>query len=297
MPKSYKLKDALANLGSQKPFSVNVDGIPVFECLRLLCGTIDLENKTTKVVIKPRYCHLTEAKRRLKKNSISEIILSAFDGDLTKEDTEVYLNKAKNYNKGFWDNLKGELTLAIAALHNNEYLICFLHIYRLIEMVSVALPLFYAGSEHDYLKALQFLKELPQNPRDGDLAIFKKFIEVVAKSGGYGGHVIKVFYSTGDLQWDNEYTKQIECCIITEEKLKATIDKAGSYIAIPFSEFVSFFASFRNRLFHNTLSKQNFDIDALKGADLVCRPIVKPALNWFTLVVCVIIEQNASRYI
>ncbi|KAB0568792.1 hypothetical protein [Brucella pituitosa] len=297
MPSTFKIKDGLSQLGIRKPFGVNEEGVHAFECLRILCGTVNLHNKSDGSVIKLRNCFLTQAVRKLKVNSLKEIINSAFDGDMSLDDVDKYLSKTSGVNKDFWMKVKGELCLTLACWSKNQYTRAFLHIYRLIEMTSVALPLFYASVEHNYLKSLEFLKGLPQNPRDGDLAIFRKFVSILAKEGGYEKLKMEVFYSKGDLTWDARYTKQIYDYVISAERLTASIDTAASKIDIPFSEFPSFFVTFRNRLFHSMLSAENLDLDQLGGSDAACEPLINPALNWFTMMLCVILKQNAARYI
>lgn len=297
MPSTFKIRDGLSQLGIRKPFGVNDDGVHAFECLRILCGTVNLQNKADGSVIKLRHCFLTQSLRKLKKTSIREIVTSAFDGDISVDDFEKYLAKASRINGDFWEKVKGELCLALACLSENQHTQAFLHIYRLLEMTSVALPLFYTSVEHDYYKSLDFLKALPQNPRDGDLAIFRKFVSILAKEGGYEELKMEVFYTKGNLTWDARYAKQIQDYVISGENLKASIDLANSKIEVPYAEFPSFFVTFRNRLFHNMLSSENLDLDKLGGSDAACEPLIKPALNWFTITLCVILKQNAARHI
>lgn len=297
MTSTFRIRDGLSKLGVSKPFGVNNDGVHAFECLRILCGTVSLENKSDGSQTKLRHCFLTQASRKLKRNSIDEIVNSAFDGDIRREDVELYLNKSSGINKEFWMKVKGEICLALSSWSHHRHTDAFLHIYRLLEIISVALPLFYASVEHDYYKSLDFLKGLPQNPRDGDLAIFRKFITVLAKEGGYEKLKTEIFYSKGNLTWDTRYVAQIQKYVISAENLKSSLDAAASKIDVPYNEFPSFFVAFRNRLFHNTLSVENLDLDQLGGADAACEPLVMPALNWLTITLCVILKRNAARYI
>jgi hypothetical protein len=215
---------------------------------------------------------------------------------LSQQDVADYLNKTKRINRGFWEDLKGELCLALACENKRESTAAFLHVYRILEMSSVALPLFYATAEHDYKKALSFLKQLPENPRDGDLAIFKKFSQILAREGNYTGHNIEILYSKGDNAWDGTFSSQVQKCVIDADKLSTVIDIPNRKIDVPFVEFPSFLVSFRNRLFHNQLSVQNFNLDKLRGSNMACEPIIKPALNWFTLSLCVILKQSVARH-
>lgn len=300
MPGTFKLVEPLAKLGVEKPFGVNESGVHIFECLRLLCGTVDLVDKASGEVLKLRHCHLSLSNRRLKKNTLKEVANSAFDEEIELSDIGDLLGKIQGRNRNFWEQVKSEVCLALAARSRQSYLASFLSIYRLHEMISVALPLFYAGAEHDFRKALDFLKALPSNPRDGDLAIMKKFVEVVARSGGYDALLIDIPFSHGSARWDAEYCRQVDSYVVKAEKLQnqgVLVDDATKLINVPFSTFPSFLVTYRNRLFHNALSSDNFDIDSLGGADMVCRPLIDPSLNWVTLLLCVVIKQNLSRYL
>ena len=297
MPSTYKIRDALANLGVSAPLGVNADGAHAFECLRLLTGTVDLEHKQTGKVLRIRYCHLSEKMRRLKASSLAELIGLAFNSTLSLNDISSYLNKTNSINRGYWEKLKAEICLALVCEHQADHTGAFLHVYRILEMSSVALPLFYATAEYDYNKALLFLKDLPKNPRDGDLAILKSFSRVLAERGGYIGYNVEVFYSKGDFTWDGKFADQIQTCVIRQESLRSVLDNAARKIDIPFEEMPSFIISFRNRLFHNTLSVKNFDLDYLGGANIVCEPLIKPALNWITLMLCAILQQSIARYV
>ena len=296
MPGTFTIKDALTKLGVEAPLGVNSDGVHAFECLRLLTGTVNLEHKSSGKKLVLRRCFLSEQDRKRKSNSLSEVIQTAFDSDFSMEDVSNYLGRTRLINREFWENLKGELCLALACEHQANFTEAFLHVYRVLEMSSVALPLFYATAESDYKKALSFLKKLPSNPRDGDLAIFKKFVQALEREGGYTNHKIEIFYSKGDNGWDQSFADQVRLYVIEAENLGASVDIAGRKIEVPFREFPSFMVSFRNRLFHNTLSVQNFNLDKLRGSELTCEPVIRPALNWFTLSLCVILKQSIARH-
>lgn len=297
MPATFKLVEPLSKLGIAAPFGVNESGVRIFELLRLLCGTIDLEEKTSGRRVRLRHCFLTESRRRLSRQTVADIIGKAFDGEFQFLEMHRYLLAVQRRNVDFWDSLVGELCLTLASREAGQYTRCFLHLYRIVEMISVALPLFYASSEHNYRRSLEFLKALPTSPNDGDLAIFRKFITEVARQGGYNRYQVKIPYTRGDLRWDGVFERQIEDYVIRPGNLRAVIDDAAKQIEVPFTEFPRFVVSFRNRLFHNALSGENLDLDQLNGPELVCEPLIDPALNWFTLVFCVILKQSVERHL
>jgi hypothetical protein len=157
MPKHCKLIDPLKGKSIEKPFGLNAEGYPIFDSIRLLTGTVDVENKATEQVTKLRWCQLSQKTKRLKASSISNLVDQIFDGDLTVSDFATYLGKGGRENMVFWEDIKGELCLCLVAEKQERHLHAFLHLYRVLERISVALPLVYASTKPDYKKAMALL--------------------------------------------------------------------------------------------------------------------------------------------
>ena len=93
MPSTYKAEDALKRLGVTAPLGLNAEGVHAFECLRLLTGTVNLNHKKSGKKYPLRYCHLTESRRKLRANSLKEIVETAFNSTLTMKEIAEYLRK------------------------------------------------------------------------------------------------------------------------------------------------------------------------------------------------------------
>ena len=297
MPRHCTLRDPLSNFGAAKPFGVNDDGAPVFECLRLLTGTVDIYHKSTLQTLRSRHCFLTQSSRRLGRGTLKSIVSRVFDQDLTIEDAAAYLTKGGSDNKKFWSELNAEICLCLDARSKKRNVEAFLYLYRMLEMVSLALPLVYASSQPDYKKALDFLKALSSNPRDGDLAIFKQFSRSIATEGGYTALTFDFFVRHQNASWRAEAQSQIESHILSELSAAACFSDNGEKFSIPFAEMSSFYVTFRNKLFHNSQSGSNFRLDPLFGASSLCGIVIDQTLYWFTLVVVEIVKAHARRYI
>jgi hypothetical protein len=297
MPRHCKLREARSNLSFEHPFGLNDRGVPVFECIRLVCGTVNIHNKMTDQLSKSRYCFLTQTKRRISNSMIKDIISSIFENDLTLDDAKSFLTKGAVDNREFWEDLKAEICLCLASRIADRPVEAFLYLYRIIELVSLALPLVYASSQPDYRKALVFIKSLSENNRDGDLSIFRSFVKSAEKSGGYDDVFIDFIISGSTNELRTETKRQFEQLVINDKGINSKFSDDGSVLSISFSSMPLFFVQCRNRLFHNSQSGQNFKLDALNGASELCKMLIDSTLYWFSLVLIEVVKVNAKRYV
>lgn len=93
MPSCYSLKEPLNPSWSKKPLGVNEAGVSIFECLRLLLGTVNLVHKPTGKLVRLRHCFLTDSKRRISRKTIDDVVRVIFDGDLSAKDVSGYLSR------------------------------------------------------------------------------------------------------------------------------------------------------------------------------------------------------------
>lgn len=191
--------------------------------------------------------------------------------------------------------MNGELCLCLVAESSGNHLHAFLHLYRVIERVSVALPLIYASSEPDYKRSFEMLSSLKQDPRDGELAIFKNFSKHLAASGGYKDLKFAFeFFGQGRQQL--KASDEISRCVFPNStKGEIRIDKSG--FDVDFENIPSALIDIRNRIIHYSQSGSNFNLDLLDGVDLMCRTVNKPTLNWLSLVIVEIIKVSAKRVV
>ena len=297
MPHHCRLIDPLKEKGIESPFGLADQGVPIFECIRLLMGTVDVENKRTLQRTKLRRCYLSLRDRRLSRSTINSMVIKIFDADLELNDFKDYLLRGGKENYRFWDELKGELCLCLVAHREQKFLHAFLYLYRIIEQVSTALPLVYATSEPDYRKAFAMLSSLPSgNPRDGELAIFKRFVEHVTKTGNYSELLISYDLTFSDGQWEKNACRQFYNYVLDNGKFGSLKgDDIG--FDVMFSQVPSVIVNSRNRIFHGLLSGSNFNLDELNGVEDVCATLVQPTLYWLSLIIIEIVKSHVRRYI
>ena len=201
MPAHCKIEDPLKLDIILLPFGLNDMGTPLFDCLRILCGTVNFRNKKTNRLIKPRKCFVSNRKRTIKKSTLDDLISVVFDGDLKQKDLKEALVKGSNDNKTFWEDLRAELCLCIVAREKGLNVDAFLYLYRIFELVSIALPLVYISSLSDYKKSMDFVKSLSNNTNDGELTVFKNFVSSSQLMRDYRYLVIDFDTNHEDEKW------------------------------------------------------------------------------------------------
>lgn len=296
MPRHCKLVDPLKVKSIVKPFGVGSDGYPIFECIRLLMGTIDVENKRTAQNTKLRRCHVSQNQRSLVQGTLANLVAKIFDGDLSTGDFGEYLAKGGRENSVFWEEVKGELCLCLVAEKRKQHLHAFLHLYRVLELISIALPLVYASTEPDYKKSMKLLRSLTHNPRDGELAVFRNFTAHIARKGGYEKLLIGYDYSCSDEIWQKNASKQFESYVLDARKIgEIRTDYSG--FDVKFSHVPLLLVNTRNRMFHRLLSGENFNLDELNGVDDICATVTRPTIYWLSLVIIEILKSHVKRFV
>lgn len=298
MPRSFQLREPDASVATVNPFGLGAEGAAIFECARLLCGSVDLNKRATGKVVKLRYCHIRQRSVRAKRLVAENLVDLLFDGDLAKEDAEKFLRKAARENRKFWEELRSELCFCLYWRAKGRYVEAFLHTYRILELISVALPLVYASRVADFREAIKFIKSLSRNDRDQDLAVLRYFAVEISKAENLAQLSIDFPFSKVAPEIHEELGRQITAWVLSERAIDGEMQvPVSDGVKVKFSSVPSFVVSCRNRLFHNALSNDNFKIDALQGAESICKIVVDPALYWFGFVFVEILKAQAERYV
>ncbi|MCF2904633.1 hypothetical protein L0666_06520 [Octadecabacter sp. CECT 8868] len=280
------------------PFGVRSNGVPVFECLRLLTGSLDVEHKPSSKIVKHRFCYLSQKSRRLSGNTTEKIVELAFDGDLSAIDAGTYLTRSASTNRAFWEELKTEICFCLSAKKKHRHVEAFLHLYRVFELVSVALPLIYATKVADFRDAVRFIKSLSKNERDQDLSILRYFSEEISKSGSFSDLSIDYSFDEFDASARAHLRSQLDSFVLSNANISHTgFASPNDGVSIEFKSVSSFMVSCRNRLFHNAISNENFKLDGMQGSNTICSILIDPGLYWFSLVLTEIMKAEASRYV
>jgi hypothetical protein len=168
-------------------------------------------------------------------------------------------------NRGFFDVLTNELARSFIASGSGNDLAAFVYLYRAIEHISYALPLFHARHAKNYVKAFNDLRALISTG-DGELKFCEKFIR-------------NMFHTDSQLaEHKYEFSFPGPYHIAYEKYLKTNHSKHCSCISggieVQFLHAFGFIVDVRNKFFHHLSgSNQSASSKEIVDAEAFFRPI------------------------
>lgn len=85
-------------------------------------------------------------------------------------------NLANQLNRGFYDEILNEYYSYFYETSKGNHTTGFLHLYRILERIAIALPLVYAAHSNNYKGVYSDLKKFILDEKTGELGVLKKFI-------------------------------------------------------------------------------------------------------------------------
>lgn len=83
---------------------------------------------------------------------------------------------ADQINRGFYDEILNEFYSYFYENSKGNHTTGFLHLYRILERIAIALPLVYAAHSNNYKGVYNDLKKFILDEKTGELSVLKKFI-------------------------------------------------------------------------------------------------------------------------
>lgn len=269
-----------ANYVPPKPFGLNGDGLAAHEVLRLLLGSINVEDKKTGKIYHLSKNQLGVGGSRLCRPE--KIVATVFGGNFTLSDYKSLIESVNAKNLEFMQRLRRELTMSLYCRRTGRHTESFLYMYRVLEMTSLAIPMIYALAKRDFTNTHTFLKGLFANDRAGDLSALRAAVSTIAADGGLGPLKFDFSVSGWDVGLVNELRNQITTCVLPDVRNLEIEDQGDILFRVPFNAMPVFFATVRNRMFHYRIGEANFDLAALHGSESLCEMCMDQILFWFT---------------
>ena len=253
---------------------------------RVLLGGVIISTNTSRLIQQPNNYFVLDyptAKGFTVNNEISK----AFPG-LGEQDRygnflsytlirslEKFFN-ATGTNRGFFDVLTNEITRSFIASGLKNDIAAFVYIYRAVEHISYALPLFHARHERNYVKAFNDLRTLISTG-DGELKFCEKFIKnLFAKDPLLSAYKYKFSYP---VEYHTTYEKYLK------ENHSKHCSCNGSDIEVNFLSAFGFIVDIRNKFFHHLSgSNQSASSKEIVDAEAFFRPINQIAKSMVGLV-------------
>lgn len=296
MPISFSLTEpGRRGFNPVRPFGLNADGVHIHEILRLLTGSVNL-----RVVESGRYVPLCTDEIRRKRNRSARpesIVELLFSRNISIEEYEKFVVSASIRNRAFFAELLRELALCLGARKLGRNTESFLYFYRILEYISVAFPMLYASSEHEFRKSHKFLKDLMLNERDGELKVLERAIPIIGQENEL--HLISFDFRVVGYQasFVDELRRQAQR-VLAGKVRGLEIESDGDVIfRVPFNSMSSLIVNIRNRMFHYKIGEANFDLGMLGGSENFCKLILSESIYWFGVLFSEMVRTLAKRQI
>ncbi|MDH2600826.1 hypothetical protein QDT04_16210 [Acinetobacter baumannii] len=251
--------------------------------IRLLLGKLDIYCNKSQKLVKQRinYYTLPSQKEKLSTN------LGAYFNT-----TNINLSNSisAGINRNFYKELFFEFSNYFTCMKNKNFVNSFVHLYRILERVSYALPLIWASKSNDFYGSFSKLKEFFQNKDTKELGGLKLFIKGFVDP--YLSITTDFDIISIDPDWQKEYFMSIKNAA---NKVKTPnnqiIETPYSTISIKNEDIIGFIIEIRNRYFHAlTGANASFTSKNIMCTDEFFKIINEPCINWLAFIILEVIK-------
>lgn len=237
---------------------------------RLLSGTCNIEYKNNTIKQRKNYLKLGFP-------NINRVSFSYIKNLLTCDAAKArqYFNNNRT-NTNFFKNVLFEFSSYFYYNDKEEWLRCFVHLYRIIEHISYAFPLIYASKSKNYKGSFSSLKDFLTG--ENELAFFYNFQKTLFENNGVLETSIRIFFvgSNSELNNIQRIFEHLE-----ENKIIKLANNVPGEIELLYKDFFKFILALRNRYFHFLNGSQmnnieNIDVDI----GIVFQAVNEHILNW-----------------
>ena len=253
----------------------NANNLVELDFLKLLMGLSKITFNENEINQPNNYCYLG-----IKPNTSKDFLFSSIVDFLKGKNSKFYFEHNRKNNKIF-SVLLNELGLYFISKNENKFIEGFIHLYRMIEQVSLMFPLLYFKQSSDFKGVFEDLKELITNKEMTTLKFFKNFQEQIFEDKAMLDNTMYFTFYVSNENKKNEL-KIIFDRIISSEIQKASLD--GNTISMPFRDIINFAITIRNRYFHLSIRGQD-NIDAINlNINDFFSSINEYILNWIAVI-------------
>ncbi len=256
--------------------------------IRLLCGTLNIYCAIQKTDFEQRidYSHLTYAKNK----SISSLTIRKSLSDTTKllslSRINRYLKISQANNLKFFKELFLEYCGYFFYSKEKNYVNAFLHLYRILESISLCFPLLWAAKSRDYENSFVKLRNYFTNPNIGELGFFHLFLDDVMDNN-IKTTPIALNINSIYPDWQTRYFQTL-----TGNSSIILIDPASILSQSPYGQIVvsvecltDLAINIRNRYFHFLTGKgNNLCFEDIPDPNEFFTIVNEPIANWLSII-------------
>ena len=186
-------------------------------------------------------------------------------------------------NSGFYTIVTVEFLQCFYYKKQHNGIASFMHIYRILERISYALPLIYAKSANDFSKTYESLKKFFSNSdsHTGELSFFKKSL-------GYILDDIEITFDF-DFYFNTELKTWLDT---TSMKDSYVVNTNNITVNIKTVQLLELIILLRNGLFHCLSGKSHISLLAMPNPDKILLKNMDNFINAVSYIICKIIEKQ-----
>lgn len=196
---------------------------------------------------------------------------------------------ANQLNRGFYDEILNEFYSYFYANSKGNHTTGFLHLYRILERIAIALPLVYAAHLNDYKGVYNDLKKFILDEKTGELAVLKKFISSFIDNIILNQSV-DINFSILINDWHKNHFRALK---------KFNLEDAANpnvSLTYKFKNIIDLIIKTRNSYFHALTGANNsFSLQEIIHNDAFFEPLNPVFCNWLSYIILKIIELEISR--
>jgi len=287
-PLRFEPIDALpVQTAARLPLSLQISSPPIFYkslVLRLLTGTTEIKcNKTGEVITQSiDYSTLKwTLNRRITKTILQRAIRPASLGYYDK------LIQATNaHHLRFYSDLYQEFCNYFFAQHRQNYLAAFVHLYRVLERISYAFPLFWAARAKEYERTFETLRKYFSNPTIGELGVFKKFVPEFMPAAA-----LQLQLNVNIVSAHTDWQRRHYDLLLSLLSSNAVAYNPHSQVTMRYENLIDLMITIRNRYFHALTGYSNsFTAQQMVDFDEFSSFLNQDIANWLAFILFQIFE-------
>lgn len=257
---------------------------------RLLSGNLDIKCGITQDVIKARqnYAIIGAPKRRC-----PGLMGAYIDFDNIQPRFERYINRIDPNNNSFYAEIFMEVSRYYFAVHDRNSLSAFLQTYRILEKISIVLPLMWAGYSKNYAGAFKSLRAYFNDDAVGEMKVFKRFIDdlidptIKAASANFN-------FTSLDPNWRQRNFDTMERLCAKLKIVPATAPP--SLISVKNEDLLPILIAFRNKYFHRlTGANDSFGYSEIPDPDSMFHDLNETFSEWLFFLICHVIALESKN--
>ncbi|WP_330110591.1 hypothetical protein [Methylophaga thalassica] len=263
--------------------------------IRLLSGSVKIVHEYTNTEINQRKNYFSSDYKSFGQ-SWGAKFPKLISEDISSNDIAMYIKANKYTNKIFYTNILTEVSHFLYASKKGSHTSAFIHVYRLLEKISYALPLIYASKTDDFVSSFNQLKRfMSGGDNKEELGFFKKFVESL-----FEGEPLTSTSLDISIRADNPCVQENffnEMKRVLHERIIHPDTQEPTKLSINFTDFGSFIITIRNRFFHNMNKRaDNINTQKVVDSDAFFKNVNDISMYWISQVLLLILSHLISNF-